>query len=322
MIRKFALMTALMLSPSFLSAQTWVNSQIKFGPKLDTVRITTTDTTLKTKTDTVIAIKVDTVITTKESISVTSYPFPTGKGVKIAVLDNGVDLQNPLFNGLTGTSTFSGVTGIDQSPDVCNGHGTAVTGLVKRFAPDAQIFVVKISAPFNGSCVTTSAAMVAGLQWAAANGVKIVNLSQQVPDNRSLRAAIADAVARGIVVIASAGNDGGAVNSPANYPGVLAIASTGPTGTISGFSSRGSQVLIGAPGEGLAVWRPRNVSSTGSGTSFSAPIVTATVALILEKNKNLTTPQIVNILCNSATPNSGQTGCGVLNVQKALSITP
>lgn len=313
------------MAPSLVSAQTWVTNQIKFGPKMDTVKITVTDTALNVKTDTVISTKVDTVITTKESISVTSYPFPTGKGVKIAVLDNGADLQNPLFSGLTGTSTFSGVSGIDQAPDVCDGHGTSVTGLIRQFAPDAQIFVVKVSAPFNGSCVTPSSSVIAGLQWAVANGIKVVNISQQIPDNRSLRAAVADAVAKGVTIVAAAGNNGGTVMTPASYPGVLAIASTGPTGLISNFSSRGSQILVGAPGENLAVWRPRNTQSIRSGTSFSAPLVTATVALILEKNKNLTTPQIVNILCNSATEIVGMTvptGCGVLNVQKALAITP
>ena len=322
MIKRIVLMTALMLAPSFVSAQTWVNGQIKFGPKLDTVKITVTDTSLKTKTDTVIAVKVDTVITTKESISVTSFPFPTGKGVKIAVLDNGVDLTNPLFSGITGTSTFGGVTGIDQSPDVCNGHGTAVTGLVRQFAPGATVYAVKVSAPFNGSCVTTGAALSAGLDWALANGIQVVNVSQQVPDSRALRAAFANAVSRGLIIIVAAGNNGGNVMTPASYPGVIAVASTGPTGAISSFSSRGTQVLLGAPGEALAVWRTRNLTSTGSGTSFSTPIVTATVALMLEKNKTLTASQIVNILCNSATPNSGQTGCGVLNVQKSLANTP
>lgn len=322
MIKRIMLSAALILAPSVVSAQSWVNGQIKFGSKLDTVKITVTDTSLKTKVDTVIVMKVDTIINTKQSISVTSFPFPTGKGVKIAVLDNGVDLQNPLFSNITGTSTFNGITGIDQGVDACNGHGTAVTSLVRQFAPGATIYSVKVSAPYSGTCTTTASALAAGLQWALDNGIKIINVSQQVPDSRSLRASFADAVAKGAIIIIAVGNNGGAVMSPASYPGVIAVASTGPTGAISSFSSRGTQVLIGAPGESLALAKPRNTTGIGSGTSFSTPIVTATVALMLEKNKTLTSSQIVNILCSSATPNSGQTGCGVLNVQKSLTNTP
>jgi membrane-anchored mycosin MYCP len=318
------LMTALMLAPSFVSAQTWVTEQIKFGPKVDTTKVVVTDTTLQVKVDTTIVTKVDTLLNTKESLNITTYFFPTGKGVRIAILDNGVDLSNPLFAGITGTSTFSGVSGIDQAPDVCNGHGTAVTGLIQQLAPGATLHAVRVSAPFNGTCTTTSSALIAGLQWAVANNIKLVNVSQQVPDNRALRAAVADAVSKGVVIVAAAGNNGGGVMSPASYPGVIAVASTGPNGLLSSFSSNGTQVLLGAPGEGLAVWRTRNIRSTGTGTSFSAPLVTATIALMLERNKNLTGPQIVNILCNSATQIIGPTpvGCGILNVQKSLANTP
>lgn len=324
MIKRIMVMTALMLAPSFVSAQSWVNEQIKFGPKTDTVKTIVVDTTKITKVDTVITVKVDTIITTKESITVYTTPFPTGKNVKVAVLDNGVDVTNPLFSNLTGISTVTGITTIKQDVDVCNGHGTAVTGLVKQFAPYANVYVVKVSAPYNGTCVTTSSALIAGLQWAVTNGIKVVNISQQVPDSRALRAAVADAVSKGVIIVAAAGNNGGPVMSPANYPGVLAIASTGPTGTISTFSARGSQILLGAPGEGLTVWRPYNITTRGTGTSFSAPIVTAAVALLLEKNNTLTTTQVVNILCSSATQIVGvtPTGCGVLNIKTALDISP
>lgn len=132
---------------------------------------------------------------------------PTGRGVRIAVIDSGVHASHPHVGHVAG-----GI-GIDahgvEHPDFLDrlGHGTAVTAAIREKAPDAEIFAVKV---FDRSLATTIAALVAAIDWATRVGVHFVNLSLGTPRAQheyALRAAVDRAEARGVTVVSARRDD-------------------------------------------------------------------------------------------------------------------
>ena len=222
-----------------------------------------------------------------------------GRGVRVAVLDSGVDDTHPELAG-TVVGRYNAADGSATTSDAA-GHGTAVASVIAAesdgvgmagAAAEADILAVKVE---DAAGNIWSDAVADGIRWAVANGAQVINLSlgSTAPDPLT-SSAVAAARAAGAVVVASAGNAGtDARHYPAAYPGVVSVGATTADGSArASFSSHGSWVSVAAPGQGVLAAVPAALDPDGyaavDGTSFSAPLVAAEAALVRGGNPALT----------------------------------
>lgn len=167
------------------------------------------------------------------------------------------------------------------------GHGTMTAGIVHMVAPTALILPLK---SFSSDGTGYLSNVLRALYYAAAQGSKVVSMSFSF---RSYSTEMANAVSYanslGMICVAAAGNDGQKIRVyPASLSNVMGIASTTDTDTRSSFSNYGSQVVwVAAPGENIVSTYPYKTYGASTGTSFSTPFVSGTVALLLNLNSNL-----------------------------------
>ncbi|MGR6316796.1 S8 family serine peptidase [Micromonospora soli] len=225
----------------------------------------------------------------------------------IAVVDTGVDVTHPDLTGRTVTGY--NVLSPGAAPADDNGHGTMVAGIaaantgngigVAGAAWTARVMPVKVL-DAEGSGYDSDIA--AGVIWAADHGAKIINMSLGGPgDDSALHDAIKYATGKGVVVVVAAGNDGdGRAQYPAAYSEVIAVAATDAAGKLTDFSSYGDWIDIAAPGAGIVSTGPGGDYYIGDGTSFSAPIVSGTAALVRTLYPSLTPAQVLSWLRKNA----------------------
>lgn len=246
----------------------------------------------------------------------------TGKGVRVAVIDTGVDVKNPQLKKAVDTKSGINLLPKDLKDDSGNkiergkedgttdtvGHGTKVAGIIAArpakgtgfvgLAPDATIIPIQQNdADGHGTAETLATA----IQHAIDEEADVINISQDtakaVEPAPELKQAVDAALAEGIVVVASAGNDGLGGNVkrtyPASYDGVLAVASSDRNNERAPFSQSGDFVGIAAPGVDMVSTVPGGGHCADNGTSFSAPYVAGLAALIKAKHQDWTRKQIV-----------------------------
>jgi thermitase len=175
--------------------------------------------------------------------------------VVVAVVDTGVDPAQPDLAG----ALVPGWNAIDGSTDTTDatGHGTAVAGVVAAradnglgaagYCPRCSVMPVKV---FDAAGRGAGSTIAAGIDWAVDHGADIVNLSLVLdgPD-ADVAAAVSGALARNVLVVASAGNDGGAApRLPAAHPGVVSVAGVDAASRLYPWSASGPWVAVGAPG--------------------------------------------------------------------------
>ena len=224
----------------------------------------------------------------------------TGKGVKIGVIDTGVDYLHEALGGGFGPG-FKVAGGYDfvndkTDPMDDNGHGTHVAGIIagnsaslKSMAPDARLFAYKVlDASGNGNTST----VIAGIEQAMMDSVDIINLSLGTSDGDPddiLSQAVDRAVEAGIVVVVAAGNDGdyGTISSPGAAREALTVGAIDSLQSIATFSSKGpSNKIYGikpdvvAPGVNILSAKMGGGYITMSGTSMAAPYVTSVAATV------------------------------------------
>jgi subtilisin family serine protease len=177
---------------------------------------------------------------------------------------------------------------LDGGPYSAFGHGTMTTGLVHLAAPKAKILPLKAFSS-NGTGYLSN--IVAALYYAVQHDADVVNMSFDVSSpSAALSQAVAYANEKGIVLVAAAGNEStSAPVYPAALDGkVIGIASTTDWDARSSFSNYGStDVWIAAPGEYIISTFPGGTYGSASGTSFSAPLVAGTAALLLQAKDSL-----------------------------------
>lgn len=244
----------------------------------------------------------------------------TGKGVRVAVIDTGVDVRNPQLrhavdaakgmNNLP-TKNAKGETIDRGSPHGTTdtvGHGTRVAGIIAArpakgtgfvgLAPDATIIPIKQNdAEGDGTARTLAQA----IRHAVDVGADVINISQDtanaVQPDSSLQQAVDYALLHQVVVVASAGNDGLGGNVkityPASYPGVLAVAASDRNNERASFSQSGDFVGVAAPGVDMISTVPGGGHCSDNGTSFSAPYVAGVAALLKAKYPKWTAREIV-----------------------------
>lgn len=216
-----------------------------------------------------------------------------GEGVKVAVLDTGIDLDHPdLEEGIVATEDFTG----DGVEDI-NGHGTHCAGIIGArlnqtgfvgVAPKVDLLVGKVLGNDGSGAFHWIAD---GVLWAVEQGASIISMSLGGPySSNRLYQAIHVALAKGAMVICAAGNEGSlfqnSIGYPGRYGGVLTVASHDENGNRSGFSSRGGEIDVMAPGSNIWSTFKDGGYAELSGTSMAAPFVAGLAALIVSKHQS------------------------------------
>ncbi|GAB7388947.1 S8 family peptidase [Bacillaceae bacterium] len=248
-----------------------------------------------------------------------------GNGVKVAVMDTGIARVHPDLRGRVkgGTAIVGASPFIDE-----NGHGTHVAGTITAVfnaigvvgvAPLASLYSVKAFAADGTAKISD---LVAGVAWSIANGMKIINMSFGTKErSNALHQAVKQASERGIVITASAGNDGGKVDFPAAFPEAIAVGAVGRDNTVPAFSNRGPEIDFVAPGvDILSTWPFGNGYRRLSGTSMATAHLSGATALILSRFPGLHPAEVKRLLREGAVPlprvAGERQGAGFVNLLK------
>lgn len=254
-----------------------------------------------------------------------------GAGVKVAVIDTGVDRDHPDLVG----AIAGGYNAVDpaapQAWDDDQGHGTHVAGTIAAqsnevggvgVAPGARIYAVKVLDRRGRGRIST---VIAGIAWAAENGMQVANLSLGAPRGEPpLHAAIRAAVNAGVVVVAAAGNSGGAVGFPGGYPEAICVAASDRHDRVASFSSRGPEVDLIAPGVDIRSARKDGGWRNLSGTSMATPHVAGLAALAIANG--VPPAGVRQTLVGAASPlrglNASLQGAGMVDAARMLGCSP
>lgn len=286
-----------------------------------------------------------------------AWPYSTGAGVRVAVVDSGVDPVSHLGNRVARGKDLVDPTG-DGRLD-CAGHGTAVAAIVAGgtrpdigfvgIAPGATIVPVRVTdtdVPVNSdpaAPTVPASRMAAGIDAAVAAQARVVVVSlvlfddEYVKDTRGrlvgvVEAAVRRAVARDVLVVAAVG-DGHQIDPrtepssvPARYPGVLGVGAIGPQGSRVPKSQVGDYVDVAAPGGELIAANRLETYATVNGTSFAAGYVGGVAALVRARVPRLTAAAVANRLVATASPAIGgdrsmEYGHGIVDPYAAVTAT-
>ncbi|QIO99528.1 S8 family serine peptidase [Bradyrhizobium symbiodeficiens] len=216
-----------------------------------------------------------------------AHTLAHGANVTVAVIDSGIDTRHPeLANSIA--DNFDAL-GSAEGPHV---HGTGIAGAIVAHdrlmgsAPEARIIAIRAFGGTNGGAESSSYIILRSLNYAAEHGAQIVNMSFAGPKDAVIERAIAATAARGLVLIAAAGNAG--AKSPPLYPAanpnVIAVSATDQKDRLFTASNRGNYIAVAAPGVDIFLPAPDGKYQMTSGTSFSAAYVSGVAALLLERN--------------------------------------
>ncbi|NKX53235.1 S8 family serine peptidase [Arthrobacter sp. E918] len=271
-----------------------------------------------------------------------------GDGVKVAIIDSGVDashpdLRNAVIGGtdVSGAGTPDGQTGIGQTPE----HGTLVATLlaghghgkggrpdgIVGVAPEADLLAVSTwLGSQNPAGIDVDQQIPAAVRWAVDNGAQVINMSLTSSTTswpQSWDSAFLYAEQHDVVIVAAAGNRaGGSFQSgaPATIPGVLTVAGLDRRGNASQDASSQSIVIgVAAPAEDLVGGLPGGGYAEWSGTSGAAPLVSGVAALIRAKYPQMSAAQVINRIISTsrdagAPGHDPIYGFGVLDADAAL----
>lgn len=262
----------------------------------------------------------------------------TGAGVKVAVIDSGIDYNHPDLNAnYEGGYDF---VNRDIDPMDDNGHGTHVAGIIAAkddgagvvgVAPGARIYALKVLGA-NGSGSYSD--IIAALQWSVDNGIQVTNNSygSAKDPGATVKEAFDNAYLAGVLSVAAAGNSGNPrgkgdnVIYPARYASVIAVAATDSSDNRAGFSSTGPDVELAAPGVAINSTLPGGLYGSLSGTSMASPHVAGTAALVIASG--VSGPANVRAKLQSTADDLGPAGWdpyygyGLVDAAKAASSSP
>ena len=272
-----------------------------------------------------------------------------GTGVKVAILDTGIDLTHPDFPGkVAGSQVFTGEPSVQDGfghgthvASIIAGTGAASAGKYKGVAPGAQLYIGKVlDNTGNGS----DSQVIAGMQWAASTGARVVNMSlggAPTDGTDPVSAAVNElTAATGTLFVVAAGNSGPSsqtVAAPGSADAALTVAAVDSADQIAGFSSRGARVGdgalkpdIAAPGVSIVAARAEGTNlgpAVGdyytklSGTSMATPHVAATAAILAQEHGDWTAAQLKPALMSSAKDlgdNPYEQGAGRVDIAQAV----
>ena len=270
-----------------------------------------------------------------------------GAGVKVAIIDTGVDGSvADLAGAVVGGTDVSGLGTPNCQTPVGEGseHGTLVASLLAGrgtgtdagiigVAPEASILSVSLAFGSSGATVSNDDQIAEGIRWAVDNGASVINMSltrNTLDWPESWDSAFLYAFEHDVVVVAAAGNRGSGtteVGAPATIPGVLTVAGVNRNKTASfDASSQGITISVAAPSEKLVGAVPAGGYVQWSGTSAAAPIVSGLVALVRSAYPELDAAGVMNRIIATADPNGREVpspiyGNGLINAAAAVTAT-
>ena len=229
------------------------------------------------------------------------HRITTGKQVRIAEVDSGVEADHPDLAGqIAVTRDFVG----DPRPGIAEQHGTAVAGIIAArpnngigiagIAPDADLLALRAcwEAPVSGGRASCSSFTLAkALQFALEQNVEVINLSIGGPRDRLLERLLDVALSRGVIVVGAV-EPGAGDRFPASHRGVLAIVAAGAQDSAADF--------LVAPGRDIPTTLPGRKWGFVSGSSFAAAHVTGLVALLRALSPGLQSQQLRQALAPQA----------------------
>ena len=232
-----------------------------------------------------------------------AHRLARGMNVTIAVIDSGIDIKHPeLANSVA--DSFDAL-GSKEGPHI---HGTGIAGAIVAHArlmgsaPEARLLAIRAFGSGAGAAESTSYVILKGLDYAVEHGAQIVNMSFAGPKDTMIERGIAATAARGILLVAAAGNAG--AKSPPLYPAanpnVIAVSGTDAQDRLFAASNRGNYIAIAAPGADIFLPAPDEKYQITSGTSFSAAYVSGIAALVMERNPSLKPNDVRAILTKTA----------------------
>jgi subtilisin family serine protease len=232
-----------------------------------------------------------------------AHMLARGANVTIAVIDSGIDVKHPELASSIADS-FDAL-GSKEGP---HAHGTGVAGAIASHArlmggaPAARILAIRAFGAASGVAESNSYVILKALDYAVAHGAQIVNMSFAGPKDELIERGIAAIAAKGIVMVAAAGNAG--AKSPPLYPAananVIAVSATDAQDKLFAASNRGSYVAVAAPGVDIFLPAPDQKYQMTSGTSFSAAYISSVAALMLERNPALKRDELRATLLKTA----------------------
>ena len=242
---------------------------------------------------------------------VTPLPFPepsrswawegaTGQGIKVAIIDSGVDADHPRVGGVAGAVSIEldpdGATRVVEGPhgDLV-GHGTACAGIIRSLAPDAELYSVRV---LGENLKGKGSAFHAGIRWALDAGMRVLNMSLSTKSDQwfgPLHELTDEAYFKNVVLVCAANNVPGPTY-PSQYSSVVSVAARlGQDPFSLAYNSR-PPVEYGACGIDVDVAWLGGGSIVATGNSFATPHVAGMVALMLSKHPELTCFQVKSVL--------------------------
>lgn len=208
-----------------------------------------------------------------------------GEGLRLGVVDTAVDRSHPSLDGRRLETRRVLAAGAAAAPH----HGTGVAALligdpeggVAGLLPASELLVAEAFEQVDGRARTRAETLLRALDWLVGEEVAVINLSLGGPRNRALGAGIERAVARGVVLVAAAGNGGPAAAPtwPGAHPDVVAVTAVDAGLRVWDGASRGSYVDFAAPGVDVWTAAPGGGGTYASGTSYATPFVAAALGL-------------------------------------------
>lgn len=228
----------------------------------------------------------------------------TGYGIKVAVVDSGIDADHPALEDSVKTGVVieydeHSETRVriesDEPPRDLSGHGTACAGIIHKIAPQAELISVRVL----GRNMSGKAYQFAGgLRWAIDNGIQVINLSLSTSREEyyALFHKLTDDAYFNNIILVSAVNNIPAPSYPSLYSSVLSVAAHQGHDPFTYYYNPSPPVEFGAPGIDIKVAWIEGQYSVVTGNSFAAPHIAGLAALILERHPEFTPFELKTVL--------------------------
>ena len=225
----------------------------------------------------------------------------TGKGIKVAIIDSGIDASHPALAGpvdgyITVEMHDEEVHYVAEPHEDACGHGTACAGIIRSLAPECEIYSVKV---LGRGLMGRGNTFIAGLRWAVENNMDVCNLSLGTTKKVFFSALheVADLAYFKNVILVTAANNMPIESFPSMYASVISVASHNEQEDATRFYyNPAPPIEFGAPGINVRVAWLEQKWITATGNSFAAPHITGIAAKILSMHRDLTPFQVKTIL--------------------------